>query len=182
MIFLTKEIWQMIYHIIFETAVLNIVIFFIVNFIIDIILQQIIFEIDYIRFPRLVGYFDIYMIFYALYRGFTYSVLRLCLLYIGCFISVLRIDQSVFPEWIVKISNLDSLNNSYLSVILMYHISNNPCVDTMIFYLDSFNKKKEYVEKFSIDNYFKKKIYLLRLLHHNEILKEARKKIKTLKV
>ena len=56
--------------------------------------------------------------------------MRFIMMAIISMIGLARLDQPLFPKWLLDISYLDAANASYLSMILLYHQHNNPIAVT----------------------------------------------------
>ena len=163
------QFWLLIIQLIFTTF-LNVLILAIINIFILYLVKKIICAQDYVRFPRLLGYFEIYIIFSKLYTGLVSSMVRLIMLIFAVTISAFRVDQSSFPFWIYKIINLDIINNSYLGLVHMYHTHNHPFLSSFVNILQSLIKMKKLksLKRKNEQNYFKKKIKFAQFLHYNK--------------
>jgi len=58
------------------------------------------------------------------------SLMRLVTLYAISLIGLGRMDQPLFPRWVLELSYLDGGNAAYLSMVLSHHWHNNPIVVT----------------------------------------------------
>ena len=41
-------------------------------------------------------------------------------------VGLARLDESLFPQWVMNILYLDAGNRAFLSMIFIYHLHNNP--------------------------------------------------------
>ncbi len=154
----------------------------------------------YIRFPRIFGYLELYLLFTNMYVGLVTAFMRLIMLILVLMFAIFRIDQTAVPQWVYNVLNMDAINNAFLGNVYMYHCHNHPINVTFKLYMENFSKnlrsitqekndfsKKSLEEKsvfyFNLikkKNYLRDKIQMARLLsvekHKELVLKDARVK------
>ena len=179
-------------------ALLIMIIMMIVKKLVIMIVKKLCLSDKYVRFPRLFGYFEFYLLFTNMYAGFITAFMRFIMLFIVLLLAIFRIDQSAIPQWVYNLLNIDAINNSYLGLIYMYHCHNHPLSVSFKVLLESFAKKiryftEEHYEKtkrsdedksiffkniMSKKNYLKDKISMARLLTRHKfkdiVLKDVR--------
>lgn len=88
---------------------------------------------------RLFAYYELYSLYADITGGFLTALGRVSNQCIFSFISLLRMDESLLPEWIYKKKNYDGVNNTFISGIYMYHVHNHPIAITAANILSNFS-------------------------------------------
>ena len=170
----------------------------IVKKLVMLIVQKVCITNKYIRFPRLFGYLELYLLFTNMYVGFITAFMRLIMLILVLILAIFRIDQTAVPQWVYNLSNMDTINNAFLGTVYMYHCHNHPINVTFKLFLENFSKniQKFTKEKFDLPkktneeksmflanliskkNYLRDKIQMARLLSMDNyktiVLKDSR--------
>jgi hypothetical protein len=74
------------------------------------------------------------MLYLSIVAGLLGALYRILALLIGLLIGLMRVDQSIYPDWMNKDEGKDETNNIYLSMIAMTHAHNHPAVVTFVNY------------------------------------------------
>ena len=74
------------------------------------------------------------MLYLSIVAGLLGSLYRILVLLFGLLVGLMRVDQSIYPDWMNKDEYNDETNNIYLSMIAMTHAHNHPVVITFINY------------------------------------------------
>jgi hypothetical protein len=122
--------------------------------IIMMIIKKILLSDKYVRFPRLFGYFELYLLFTNMYVGLFTAVKRFIWLFIILLVAIFRIDQAAVPQWVYKKFNKDSINISYLGLCYMYHCHNHPINVSFKLFLENFAKR---LQMFTAEHFDKNK-------------------------
>ena len=64
----------------------------------------------------------------SLLSGFISAAVRMVMLLVASVISVGRVERNVFPEWLHEVVNLDGCNSSYVAMLRLHHMHNQPVV------------------------------------------------------
>ena len=74
--------------------------------------------------------YDTIQLFLSVTTGTFTALLRILMAFAVLLIAALRIDKSIYPQWVDEIYTLDTLAKSYRAMCLIYHYHNNPIVIT----------------------------------------------------
>ena len=64
--------------------------------------------------------------FISILGGIFSSVVRIITSMCFSLMGLARLDEPLFPQWVMNILYLDAGNQAFLSMIFMYHLHNNP--------------------------------------------------------
>jgi hypothetical protein len=79
---------------------------------------------------RIYSLYELIMLYLSIVAGLMGSVYRVIVLLFGLLIGLMRVDQSIYPDWMNEKEYKDETNTIYLSMIAMTHAHNHPVVIT----------------------------------------------------
>jgi hypothetical protein len=150
--------WKMIYEILALLLILIIIGIVALGILFVITKKLKLVEEFQINHRRLFAIFELYTVFQGLVGGIMSSIMRLVMMYAISLIGLARLDQPLYPKWVLKYAYLDAGNQAYLAMTLMYHNHNNPIAVTFAcLLLKSLEHTQKMTEAEKQNYYFKKR-------------------------
>ena len=87
-------------------------------------------KFDLIKKRNIFSCFEFFKLYTSLASGLLNSLLRIFKLFVIVVFGLARMDKPVFPRWMLELSYLDIVHQSYLALALFYHMYNNPVAIT----------------------------------------------------
>ena len=75
---------------------------------------------------------DFLQLFLQLATGVVKAIVRLAIAFGVLLIASLRVDRSLFPQWVDELIVLDQLAKSFRALVLIYHHHNNPIMHVFL--------------------------------------------------
>jgi hypothetical protein len=74
--------------------------------------------------------YDTAQLFASTYTGITTAITRVCTLIPLALISLMRLDEDIFPPWISRYMVLDASHKAFMAAVHVHHINNHPIMLT----------------------------------------------------
>ena len=75
---------------------------------------------------------DFLQLFLQLATGVVKAIVRLAIAFGVLLIASLRVDRSLFPQWVDELMVLDQMAKSFRALVLIYHHHNNPTMHVFL--------------------------------------------------